>query len=145
MSDLHLTADQLAELPEMGIAGKMAADELLLWRKIYCWGPWEITDDIEDIAEALVTCRGYHSHYGEAPSMEWRDDDEARAIIHARSTAEIRAAKDYWTWKLVTTYNAALTASLEGSDGMCQMMRDRLKEIGSTLNDIAEAYVEIKQ
>jgi hypothetical protein len=92
VSDLHLTDEQVEELSRMGSLSKHEVKALRLWRDADA-GPWyyDTNHDVyrercSDSAPIPVV---------ECPAFT-RECENGRAIIHARNTAELRAALMYW-------------------------------------------------
>ena len=103
MSDLHLTDEEVKELPGMGLLGEEAAYELGLWR--HCTiGKWQHRtadygpyDDVRqrEIIESDQQCDCpvtlFERHAG--------TEKDGETVAYLQNTAELRAALVYWTLK----------------------------------------------
>lgn len=150
---LHLTAAEVEDFDSMGPLGKHAVELLYLWREA-SEAPWEPTQqrhygtnnfyyDYDNVADSLTDCKGAHSHNGPQPEIHWRMEEDGKAIVRARNTAELGAALTYWGLKqyFVEGHVAGLdSTSMQSFD---EYWEDLLEEYKLKIAAISSALSEV--
>ncbi len=117
MSDLHLTDEEVKELPGMGPFGEDAAYALWLWGECPA-APWD------GISIASI----FRTEFDKNEPTSAFDAVEA-TICHTRNTAQLRAALVYWWMKMGVAFNAKLSAEINECKKKVHAIDQALKEM----------------